>query len=128
MIRSFLRRAGVLALAILLISPTALAQSQNDDPKDDTSPEELEQVAEILVQIEEVRQKYQQKIRNTNDENQIRSYQRQMATEIDQTVKGYDGLTTKRYEEITRAANANAELKQKILSLVDKKRKKEMSR
>lgn len=127
MIRSILRHVGVLTLAILLIGPTALAQSQNDDPETDTSPEELEQVAEVLLQIEEVRHKYQQKIRTTNDEQKVRSYQRQMAVEIDQAVEEYDGLTTERYEEITRAANDNAELKQKILSLVDEKRKK-MSR
>lgn len=128
MIRLALQRIGILTLAALLISPLALAQPQNADLNDETPPEEIEQVAEVLIEIEEVRHTYQQKIQNTRDEDQIRTYQQQMAEEIDRVVKEYDGLTMKRYEEITQAAQSDSELKQEILSLVKEKSGKEASR
>lgn len=128
MIRSLLCRTGILALALALIGPMALAQSQTDDPADDTSPEEVEQVAEVLLRIEKVRHKYQEKIRTAGNDQKIQAHQRQMAVDIEKVIEEYDGLTTERYEEITRAANENTELKQKILSLVEEKRQEQVSR
>lgn len=127
MIRPLLRRIGLLTLAILLIHPMALAQSQNDDPADETSPEEIEKVAAVLVQIEDVRKTYQKKIRNATDQKKIQAYQRQMVVKIDRTVENFEGMTIERYEEITNAAQSNQELKQKILTEVKNKKKKVLS-
>lgn len=120
MIRTVLQRASILTLAALLISPMALAQT--DDPADDFSPEELEAVAEVLVQIEDVRTKYKEKIRKTDEPGKIRVYQRQMTLEIDRTIEQHEGISIKRYEEITQTAQSNVKLKQKILTLAKKQR------
>ncbi len=128
MIRSILRRAGILTLSILLIGPTALAQSQTERVDDEVPTDEIEQVAEVLLQIEDVRQKYQAKIQEADTEEKIRSYQRQMKLEIDRAVQDVDGLTAERYKEITRAAQSDAQLKQQILSLVEEKRNNRKAR
>lgn len=128
MVRSLLQRASILALAVLLIGPTALAQSQNERP-DDVPTEELEQVAEVLLQIEEVRQTYQKKIQEAGDnQDEVRSYQKQMKAEIDRAAENVDGITTERFDEITRTAQSDQQLKQKILLLVEEKRSKQTAR
>lgn len=120
MIRPLLHRAILLTLAFLLISPMAMAQSQSDDVLSNTSEEELREVAEVLNQIEDVRKKYKKKIRQASKQKKIISYQRKMTIEIDRAIEQHDGMTIDRYEEITRAAQSNYELKQKILTFSKK--------
>lgn len=120
MIRPLLHRAILLTLAFLLISPMAMAQPQADDVLSNTSEEELREVAEVLNQIEDVRQKYKKKIRQASKQKKIISYQRKMTIEIDRAIEQHDGMTIDRYEEITRAAQSNYELKQKILTFSKK--------
>lgn len=122
MIRPLLRRAGLLTLAVLLIQPMALAQPQNDDPANDTSPEEIEKVAEALIQIEEVRKTYQKKMRNATTKEKVQTYQRQMTVKISQAIDNVEGMTFERYEEITNAAQSDYELKKKILTKAKKKK------
>ena len=127
MMYRILQRTGLFVLAVLLMSPTALAQ-ENNAPNDDISADEVERVAEALIDIEDVRTTYQKKIRGADDQEQVRAYQRQMKMKMDQAIEDTDGLTIERYEEITQAAQADDELKQKILSMVKEKRKKQASR
>lgn len=124
MIRFSLQRVGLFLLAALLMGSTALAQSQNDDPANDTSPEELEKVAEVLIQIEDIRKQYAKKIRSTKDRVKVASYKRQMSLKIDRTIEEHEGISIERYEEITTAAQSDAELKQKILTLTKEKQSK----
>ena len=127
MMYRILQRTSLFVLAVLLMSPTALAQ-ENNAPNDDISADEVERVAAALIDIEEVRTTYQKKIRAATDQEQVRAYQRQMKMKMDQAVEDTDGLTTERYEEITQAAQSDNELKQKILSMVEEKRKKQARR
>lgn len=100
----------------------ALAQPQNDDPANDTSPEEIEKVAEALIQIEEVRKTYQKKMRNATTKEKVQTYQRQMTVKISQAIDNVEGMTFERYEEITNAAQSDYELKKKILTKAKKKK------
>lgn len=122
MLPTLLQRASLFMLAFLLISPTAFAQSQADEV---ASPEELEKVAAVLSQIEDVRKKYRTKLRNAQDQGEIVSYQRQMTIEIGRTIDRYEGITIERYEEITEAAQADNKLKRKILTLTEEYRSKQ---
>lgn len=127
MIRFSLQRVALFLFAALLMGSTALAQSQNDDPGTDTSPEELEKVAEVLIQIEDIRKQYAKKIRNTKDRVKIVSYKRQMSLKIDRAIARHEGISIERYEEITNAAQSDTELKQKILTLTKQKQGKTKS-
>ncbi len=124
MIRTLLQRASIVTLAFLLISPMALAQSQNDSPNEMISPEEIENVAEVLMQIKAVRKKYKKKIRNAEDQSEILSYQRQMTIKMDRTIEQHEGISLERYEEITNAAQSDGRLKKKILTLTQKQKDK----
>ena len=80
-------------------------------------------VAEILLEIGEVRRKYQTKIQQADDSENARTLQKQMRSEINQTIEEFDGLSAERYEKITRAARADSKLKERILSRLEEKKK-----
>lgn len=120
MISAALKRATILTLAFLLVTPMALAQSQADEPDEVASTEELKKVAEIVPKIEKVREKYEKKIRNAKGPSKIVSYERQMVIEINRTIEQHEGMSVDRYEQITEAAQSDDKLKQKILRLSKK--------
>lgn len=123
MIRTVLQRASLFALAIFLIAPLASAQSQSDEATDSIAPEELEVVAKTLAQIKEVRKKYRKKIQGAKSPQKARTYRRKMVLQIDWTIEKVDDISIQRYKEITRAAESNPELKQKILAMTKKQQK-----
>jgi len=130
MTRAFFQRASLLALVAALILPASLAQAQQQPqqpqrqqaPEVEASTQEIDKVAEILLEIGEVQRKYQTQIRQAHDKQKARALQKQMRSEINQTVEEFDGLSAERYDKITRAARADSELKQKILSRLNEKR------
>lgn len=134
MIRVLLQRASLFALAAALIAPAVLAQTPQSQqaqpqqaqpqqaPEVEASNQEVDKVAELLLEIEEVQVEYQTQIRQASDSESARSLQQQMRSEINRTVEEFDGLAADRYEKIVRAAGADEDLKQKILSRVEEKR------
>jgi len=123
MIRTLLTRASLLSLAVLLITPMASAQTQTD-PADDTIPtEELEAVAATLAEVREVREKYRKKIQGAKSQEEARVYRRKMVLQVDWTIEEIDGISVKRYEEITRAAENDKDLKQRLLALTKQQKK-----
>lgn len=127
MIRPFLQRASILALAASLIVPAALAQTPQPQPEQqapqvDPSDDELEDTAELLVDIEDVQREYQERLRATENPEDAQAIEQEMTEEIDQTIEDFEGLSADRYDEIIRAAQADVELKEKIVALVEEKR------
>lgn len=126
MIRVLLQRTGLIVLVAALIAPAALAQTPQQQPQQapevEASSQEIDKVAELILEIEEVQIKYQTKMRKADDSDNARALQQEMSSEIDQTVEGFEGLSAERYDKITRAARADNELKQRILSRLKEKR------
>jgi len=124
MIRSLLTRASLFSLAVLLVTPMASAQTQTN-PTDDAIPtEELEAVAQTLAEVQDVRKKYRKKIRRAKSPEKARTYRRKMVLQVDWTIEEIDGISVERYEEITRAAEKDEDLKQRLLALTKQQRKK----
>lgn len=132
MIRVLLRRTGILVFAASLLVPAVLAQApqqaQETAPEVDVSDEEVTRVAELLVDIDEVQREYQDRLRHVNDADDARSLQQEMKEAINQTIESFDGLATDRYDEIVRAAQADDELKQRILAQVEDERAERQAR
>lgn len=130
MIRTLLTRASLLSLAVLLVTPMASAQTQTEtDPANDTIPtEELEAVAKTLAEVREVREKYRKKIRGAKSPKKARVYRRKMVLQVDWTIEEIDGISVKRYEEITRAAESDKDLKQRLLALTKQQKQKNVRR
>lgn len=126
MIRVLLQRTGLIVLVAALIAPAALAQAPQQQsqqaPEVEASSQEIDKVAELILEIEEVQIKYQTKMRKADGSENARALQQKMSSEIDQTVEEFEGLSGERYDKITRAARADSELKQRILSRLKEKR------
>jgi 3-hydroxyacyl-CoA dehydrogenase len=130
MIRPLLQNTVVLALVVSLFAPAALAQSQQQAPQQQQQPgpdvevtdDEVDQVADVLISIEEVQAKYQQQLRDAEDRETAQSIQQEMSDEIDQTIESHDDLSVDRYDEIIRAAQRDTELKEQIMARVNEKR------
>lgn len=136
MIRSILQRASLLSIAILflLIAPLASAQSQTEETAQteeatqteqaaDTIPTaELEAVAATLAKVQKVREKYRKKIQRAKSPEKARTYRRKMVLQVDWTIEEIKGISVKRYKEITRAAERDDELRQKLLALTKQQR------
>ena len=136
MIRVLFQRGSLLALVAALLVPAAFAQQPEQKPQQppqptppqqrapevETSDQEIDQFAELLLQVQEVRAQYVPKMRQTEDSQKARTLQQQMQGEIEQTIKEFDGITAERYDKIAQAARADKDLKQKILSRLEEKR------
>jgi len=130
MIRTLLQKTFVLALAVPLFAPAALAESQQQAPQQQQQPgpdvevtdDEVDQVAEVLISIEEVQAEYQQQLRDAENRETAQSIQQEMSDEIDQTIESHDDLSVDRYDEIIRAAQRDTELKEQIMARVNEKR------
>lgn len=130
MIRTFLHSTFALTLAVSLLVPAALAQSPQQSPQQqqqsapdvEVTEDEVDKVAEVLVNIEEVRTEYQNRLRNAEDRETARSIQQEMSDEIDQTIESQDGLSVERYDKIIRAAQRDTELKEQIMAKLNEKR------
>jgi len=126
MFRILLQRASLLVLVAALIAPAVLAQAPQQQPQQapevESSSQEIDMVAELILEIEEVQIKYQTKMQQAEGSEAARTIQRQMRSEINQTIEEFDGLSADRYDKITRAARADKELKQRILSRLKEKR------
>lgn len=127
MIRTALQRASFLVLAFLLVTPMASAQSKTGEAPDSVTTDELEKVAETLAEVRKVRKKYRKKIQNAKSPKKARTYRRQMVLQVDWTIEEVDGISVKRYEEITRAAEGDKKLRQKLLTLTKQQKRKKLS-
>lgn len=132
MIRSLTQRLSLFVLALGLLVPVAHAQEpeQPQQPQAeegatvDPSDEELDQVAVLLVDIEEVRENYRDELANTEDAETAQEIQEEMATEIEETVNNFDGLDADRYEEIVKGAQADLDLRDDIMARVEDERQR----
>ena len=84
--------------------------------------DEVDKVAEVLINIEEVQREYQNRLRNAEDRETAQSIQQEMSSEIDQTIESQDGLSVERYDKIIRAAQRDTELKEQIMAKLNEKR------
>lgn len=126
MIRSLLQRAGLLALVASLVVPAVLAQGQQPQqpaPQVELSDREVQMVAELAVDIEDVRTEYRSRLQDGGSED-ARALQKEMQSEITQTIEDFDGMTPERYDNVMRAAQADDELKQRILTQIKKEQEK----
>lgn len=139
MLRFLISHLSVLVLGLGLLVSSAFAQSPQQsqtsnqqrlnqpsasepDPVD-ASAEEITQVATLLVDVEQVRQKYQMRLSETQDVEKAKEIQSEMAGAIDETLQSADEMSPERYQEIVEAAQSNPNLQQSIMAEVDKERR-----
>ncbi len=123
--RILFRSLGLLVLASLLMVPAALAQGQQPPqqaPEVDVDEEEIQTVAELYVEIEEIRQSYQPRFQEMEDPQEAQELQQELRAEIDQAIQEEEDMTAERYDEIIRAAQVDEELRNQILAAIEEVR------
>lgn len=128
MIRSLTHRLPILLLTLGLLAPAAFAQApqqSSEQPETvEVTDDELNRVAELLVDIEEVKEKYRARVGNSDDVDKAREVQQEMATAVEKTIDEFDELSSDRYEEIVQAAQSDLDLRENILARVEEERQR----
>lgn len=128
MTRSFIQRLPVLLLAMGLVVPAALGQSPEQATDEvesvEASDTELDHVATLLVDIEDVREEYRAQLAETEDVEKAKQIQTEMADAVQETVDSFDDLSVDRYKAIVQAAQSDLDLRKQIMSRVDEERER----
>lgn len=119
--RMFLRSTALVVLLALCMAPAALAQNQQPQqaPDVDVDDEEIERIAQVYVEIEEVRQSYQPQFQETEDPEEAQALQQELQQEINQVIEDTEGLTVERYDTVIQAAQADDELYNKLIAAIE---------
>lgn len=111
-----------------LIVPAAVAQTSGEPPGEaqsvDPSDTELDHVATLLVDIEDVREQYRAQLAETEDVEKAKQIQAEMADAVQETVDNFDDLSVDRYKAIVQAAQTDLDLREEIMSRVDEERQR----
>jgi hypothetical protein len=111
--------------ALLLSTVVSAQEPPQDQPGAQTpiSDQELEAFAKVYVQYDKIRQEYEPRLKNTEDPEK----RKQIQQEANSMVEGEltkQGLTAEAFKRILEIVNANDELRQKALRLIEEERKK----
>lgn len=115
------------AAAMLVVCAEVDAQDENesevallDSAAQAISPDELETFADIYVDLEKVAGKYEMEIATAESEQEARSLQARMQRESLEKIERR-GWTEEKYEKISETINANPELLERALALIDER-------
>ncbi|MBS3754390.1 MAG: DUF4168 domain-containing protein [Desulfobacterales bacterium] len=121
----------LLALCFLAAAPSLAAQDSADQggnkgkqkqqyQQKSTQPEpedfnkkELKQFANARGEVDEIRKEYSEELSQVEDQDEARQLQDKYSKQMVQSIKK-EGLTVQKYNKISRAAQSNPELNQKI--------------
>lgn len=84
----------------------------------DFSDGELDQFAEVYVEVQQVRQEYQEELSSSTDPEKAQQVQKQMSDEIVGLIQD-SPLSVDRYREITQASSRNAELRNELIERIN---------
>jgi ABC-type sugar transport system substrate-binding protein len=109
------------ALAVAAPASPAVAQAERpgaaQPPAKNVSPAEIRTFASATKKVEVIRREFQAQMEATDNPQQLAQLEEQADTEMVQAVEA-EGLSVDRYNEISRAANADPALRDHIISLV----------
>ena len=118
------RRIGLFLLAALFLAPAALAQGnmgqqQPAPPPDvEVSDAELETVASVFLEIQQLQQSYAQRAQQAQNQQETMQLRQQFQQEVTQKINAEEDITPQRFGTIMRAAQADSTLAQRISTAV----------
>jgi len=113
-------------LAPVVLTPAAAQESEESeiallDPRaQGVSVDELETFADIFVEIEKTSTKYEMELASVASEREARALESQMQRETLETIQRH-GWTEEKYEEVNETVNANPELSERALALIEER-------
>jgi hypothetical protein len=117
---------AVTGLCVLLLSISISAQESPQDQPGAPAPvsdQELKTFAKAYVQYDKIRQEYEPRLKNTEDPEEIKQIQQEANSRVEEELTK-QGLTADAFKRILHIVNANDELRQKALRLIEEEKKK----
>ena len=117
-------RIGLFLIAALLFAPAALAQGnmgqQQPAPPPDVEVDdaELETVASVFLEIQQLQQSYAQRAQQAQNQQETMQLRQQFQQEVTQKIQAEEDITQQRFSNIMRAAQADSTLAQRISTAV----------
>lgn len=96
-------------------------QQQRGQQGNNITDQELGAFAKAYVEIQEIRLKYEPRLKEVQDPKEIERIQRETDSKAEEAVE-QQGLSVESYSRIFAAANGDGELRQRILRLIEKER------
>jgi hypothetical protein len=124
-----IRRAKIIAVVLGVAGPLLLlpsqfwAVAQSHDQQRPVSEDQLRSFAKAYVKVEKIRESYEPRILMTQDPQKSRELEEEGISKIGEAI-AHEGLTVESYSRIVRTANADEELRKKILDLINEQKNK----
>jgi uncharacterized protein DUF4168 len=116
-----LASAFILALALPLQAQDSQSQPQLPAQKFEPSQDQLESFASAVLQIQQIRSKWQTRMQVADSVEKTKEFQAQASSEMMSAVNE-TGLTVETYKAIADAARDNPELAERIVKLMEQAR------
>jgi|SRR5919106_1680621 hypothetical protein len=110
-------------LAILLPSPALSQQPSDPNDQSEIGDNQLRSFARAYVEVEKIRESYEPQLKETQDPQRGREIEKEAISKIGEVIS-HEGLTPESYSRIVHTANANDELRKKILALIEEEKNK----
>ena len=118
------RRIGIVLLAALFVAPAAFAQGNMGQqpapppPDVEVSDAELETVANVFLEIQQLQQSFAQRAQQAGNQQEAMQLRQEFQQEVTRTINDEEDITQQRFSNIMRAAQADSTLAQRISQAV----------
>lgn len=118
-------------LAALFFAPAALAQGtmgqqQAPPPDVEVSDTELQTVASVFLDIQQLQQSYMPRMQQAQNRQEAMQLRQEFQQEVTETINAEEDITPQRFGTIMRAAQADSTLAQRISTAVQSARQQQM--
>jgi Domain of unknown function (DUF4168) len=116
--------AFLLAAALLTLLPfPALSQQPSGQGTEAPAEMQLRSFAKAYVKVEKIREVYESQLSATPDAQEAREIEQEAMSKIGEVIV-QEGLTLDSFNQIVQTANANDDLRKKIVALINEEKKK----
>jgi Domain of unknown function (DUF4168) len=112
------------AASLLAIPHSALSQQPSDtNQPSGIGEDQLRSFARAYVGVEKVRESYEPQLMKNQDPQRSREIEKEAISKIDEVI-AQEGFTPESYSRLVQTANADNELRKKILDLINEEKNK----
>jgi hypothetical protein len=111
------------SLTILFPSPALSQQPYDANDPSGIGDNQLRSFARAYLEVEKIRESYEPQLAETQDPQRGKEIEKEAISKIGEVIS-HQGLTPQSYSQIVQTANANDELRKRILELIKEEKNK----